>query len=176
MKRWKFIPVLKVWTDNGSNLGICRRTKILKHWVDKNVDGYMTYFNRFAQYHSFTMLVLDLLNLSGLSVYHERTKIFVKVSLLWLDFVLYSRSEVEKNSHIVFSNDFVFRCSLTRLKNLEIRGREIIINLVNIMQPWKKPVLFTFSEKQPQVNEHPTVKANLEINILSPKGPHRWSF
>ena len=108
---------------------------ILKHWVDKNVDGYITYFNRFAQYHSFTMLVLDLLNLSGLSVYHERTKIFVKVSLLWLDFVLYSRSEVEKNSHIVFSNDFVFRCSLTRLKNLEIRGREIIINLVNIMQP-----------------------------------------
>ena len=25
----------------------------------------------------------------------------------------------------------------------------------------KKPVLFNFSEKQPQFNEHPTIKANL---------------
>ena len=55
---------------------------ILKHWADKNVDGYITYFNRFDHYHSFTMLVLDLLNLGDLSVYHERTKFFVKVSLL----------------------------------------------------------------------------------------------
>ena len=55
---------------------------ILKHWVDKNVDGYITYFNRFAHCNSFTMLVLDLSNLGDLSVYHERTKFFVKVSLL----------------------------------------------------------------------------------------------
>ena len=89
---------------------------ILKHWVDKNVDGYVTYFNKFAQYHSFPMLVLDLLNLSGLSVYHERTKIFVKVSLLWLDFVLYSRSEVEKNSHIVFQMISYFDVTLRDLK------------------------------------------------------------
>ena len=37
----------------------------------------------------------------------------------------------------------------------------------------RPPVLFKFSEKQHQLNKHLTIKANLEMNIPSPKRPHR---
>ena len=73
-----------------------------------------------------------------------------------------------KNSHIVFSNDLVLRCSLTRLKSLEIREREVIINFLNIMQPWKNRHSSISQKSHP--SEHPTIKANLEINISSSWG------
>ena len=107
------------------------------HWVD----GYITYFNRFAEYRGSTMLVLDLSNLSDLSLYHERTKIFVIQERVFVIIVIIARlclvfpAGSKKITIYFFQNFSYYDVPLRDLKNLEIRGREIIINFFNIMQP-----------------------------------------